>query len=84
MEFINDAEITKINNGKDSRDNTDGDKEIQTVKPIDNKYEAKARATVTPPTGENKQEIIMYVVVGALALVILSAGIVVIKKIVNK
>ena len=85
MEFINEAEITKINNGKDSRDNTtDGDKEIQTIKPIENKYEAQARATVTPPTGENRQELIMYAVVGIFALAILSAGIVIIKKIVNK
>lgn len=84
MEFVNETEITKINNGKDSRDNSEGVTEIQTVKPIEEKFEAKARATITPPTGEDRQEIIMYVIAGVIALAILSAGVVLIKKIVTK
>ena len=85
MEFINDVEITKMNMEKDSRDTTPkGDEEIQTVKPLENKYKASAKATITPPTGEDRQEMIIYVISGIMALAMLSVGIVMIKKIVTK
>ena len=85
MEFINNAKLTKVNNGKDSRDSSsEGDAEIKNVKPFENNYEAKATATITPPTGEDRQEIIIYAIAGVIALAILSSGIIMIKKIVNK
>ena len=85
MEFINNAKLTKVNNGKDSRDSSsEGDAEIKNVKPFENNYEAKATATITPPTGEDRQEIIIYAIAGIIALAILSSGIIMIKKIVNK
>ena len=58
--------------------------EIKNVKPFDNNYEAKATATITPPTGEDRQEMIVYLISGIMALAILSTGIVMIKKIVNQ
>ena len=85
MEFINQAKLTKLVNGTDNRDNSnEKDTEIQTIKPVSLNYEAQARATITPPTGADRQTIIMYVVAGTLALAILSAGVVVIKKFVVK
>ena len=45
---------------------------------------AQARATITPPTGADRQTIIMYIVAGTLALAMLSTGVVVIKKYMGK
>ncbi|MBR0427120.1 MAG: hypothetical protein IJK18_02830 [Clostridia bacterium] len=85
MEYINDVQITTTNNGTDDRDNSE-DKEtfIKTIKTTKIDNQAQAKATITPPTGADRQTIIMYVVVGTLALAILSAGVVVIKKYVVK
>lgn len=46
--------------------------------------ESSARLTITPPTGKNRQEIILYTIAGTIALAILGVGIVKIKKVVTK
>ena len=83
MEYINKAEITKINNGTDSRDTDESDKDEEVKKP-EEPNKSEALATITPPTGANRQEIILYTVVGVIALAILSAGVVIIKKTIKK
>ena len=85
MEFINEAKITNISNGTDTRDNApEKETQIKVIKAIEDNYESKATATVTPPTGANRQEIILYTIAGVIALAVLSAGVVMIKKIVKK
>ena len=85
MEFINEAKITNISNGTDTRDNApEKETQIKVIKAIEDNYESKATATVTPPTGANRQEIILYTIAGIIALAVLSAGVVMIKKIVKK
>ena len=85
MEFINEAKITNISNGTDTRDNApEKETQIKVIKAIEDNYESKATATITPPTGANRQEIILYTIAGVIALAVLSAGVVMIKKIVKK
>ena len=86
MEFINRVKVSKADNGIDDRDkDTSKDAEIQIVRPIIfNSEMAQARAAVMPPTGADRQTIIIYTVIGTLALAVLSAGIIVIKKYVVK
>ena len=85
MEYINEVKITNVSNGTDTRD-TSSDKEtqIQVIKTIDNNFESKATATITPPTGADRLEIILYTIAGVIALAVLSAGVVMIKRIVKK
>ena len=85
MEFINNVEITNLNNGTDDRDNsTDKDSLIKIIKPTIIEGRAQAKATITPPTGADRQTIIIYTIAGAIALAILSTGVVVIKKYIVK
>ena len=57
------------------------DKEVQEGTGIKNKnIISTATATITPPTGADKISPVVYIATGAIALVILSAGIVIIKK----
>ena len=85
MEYLNNAKVTSVANGTDSRDNSsDKDKIINTIRPLVINAEAQAKATITPPTGADRLTIIIYIVAGTLALGILSAGVIVIKKYVVK
>jgi len=86
MEFINRVKVSKADNGIDDSDkDTNKDEEIKTVRPLKlNSEMAQARAAVMPPTGADRQTIIIYTIIGTLALAVLSAGIVVIKKYVVK
>ena len=43
-------------------------------------YGVKVVTSITPPTGENKQLGVYYAIAGIVTLVLLSAGIVIIKK----
>lgn len=83
MEYLNQAKITKINNGTDPRD-TDNEDKDEEIKGPEEPNTSEARATITPPTGADRQTIIIYTISGILALVILSAGVIMIKKIVKK
>lgn len=74
-------------NDKDKKSN-DADyptvAELQVIKTSPKEVQAnKANTTkviITPPTGEDKNSIILYTIVGAITLAILSAGVVIIKK----
>ena len=83
MEIVNEAEITKIANQTDPDDKSQ-DKEEKLVRtvPVDVHTNGKVRAvvTITPPTGWDKLTIVLYVLAGAGALAVLSAGVVIIKK----
>ncbi len=76
LTFTNEAEVTNLKS-------TAGELEIsKIVKPVDGDKERKASAiiTITPPTGADKQTQIWYIITAALALVVLSTGIIFIKK----
>lgn len=83
MEIVNEAEITKLANQTDPDDKSQ-DKEEKLVRtaPVDVHTNGKVRAvvTITPPTGWDKLTIVLYVLAGAGALAVLSAGVVIIKK----
>ena len=83
MEYLNQAKITKINKGTDPRDTDNGDKDEE-IKEPEEPNTSEARATIIPPTGADRQTIIIYTITGIIALAILSAGVIMIKKIVKK
>ena len=83
MEYLNQVKITKINNGTDPRDQDNGDKDEE-IKAPEEPNTSEARATITPPTGADRQAIIIYTLTGIVALAILSAGVIMIKRIVKK
>ena len=78
----NDMEIMSkavLNGGKNIPE------DIKTIRPATDVHaESSARLTIVPPTGEDRQEIILYAIAATVALAILGAGIVMIKKIVTK
>ena len=85
MDVLNTIEITEIKNsieGKSSDEiaGTDTEETIKLVRQPTLPEPAKARVTITPPTGEDKQAHIIYIVAGILALIISTIGIVVIRK----
>ncbi len=85
MEYLNRVEITNedIDNSTDPDDPTDNDKDEE-IKSPEEPNPSEAVATVTPPTGADRQEIILYTIAGIIALAVLSAGVIMIKKIVKK
>ena len=83
MEYLNQVKITKLNNSTDPRDQDNGDN-VEEVKAPEEPNTSEARAIVTPPTGADRQAIIIYTITGIIALAILSAGVVMIKRIVKK
>ena len=86
MNFVNQVKLSNATNGTDDRDqNKDDIKQVEKIKTMVPSDEmAQARATITPPTGADRQTIIMYIVAGTLALAMLSTGVVVIKKYMGK
>ena len=83
MEFINNATITLAKNGIDA--DKDDIKEVNIYKPVGDNFDlAKATISIMPPTGADRLLIIIYTVAGTIALAMLSAGVVVIKKYVVK
>ena len=91
MEYINRVRVI-ADNSTDLRDtdtsDPDKEKQVMKYKPIDLKAQAdtleQARAIITPPTGADRLTIIIYTIAGTLALAVLSAGVVVIKKYIVK
>ena len=83
MEYLNQVKITKLNNSTDPRDQDNGDN-VEEVKAPEEPNTSEARAIVTPPTGADRQTIIIYTLTGIIALAILSAGVIMIKRIVKK
>ena len=79
MEIINEAEITGIKHATET-----GDTEEEKLKIAPSEVHTNGRVrvvtSITPPTGENKQLVVYYAIAGIVALAILSAGIVIIKK----
>lgn len=85
MDVLNTIEITVIKNsieGKNSDEivGTDVEETIKLVRQPTIPQPARARVTVTPPTGENKQVHTKYVEAGIFALIILATGVVIIKQ----
>ena len=83
MEFVNEAEITKLANQTDPDDNSqDKAEKLVRTAPVEVHTNGKVKAvvTITPPTGLDRITIILYAVAGAVTLAILSAGVVIIKK----
>ena len=78
MEFISKAEITKGENINSKGENTD---EFKTVRPATDVHaEGDAKLTITPPTGENRNILTIYIISSIISLVLLSITIVIIKK----
>ena len=84
MEFINKAKVRAINGTDKGDDSEQSKEEIRTVRPYEFKDFAEAKATITPPTGADRQTIIIYTIAGTIALAVLSAGVFVIKKFIVK
>ena len=83
MEIVNEAEITKLANSTDPDDNSqDKAQKLVRTAPVEVHTNGKVRAVVsiTPPTGWDKLATVLYVLAGAGALAVLSAGVVIIKK----
>ena len=83
MEIVNEAEITKLANSTDPDDNSqDKAEKLVRTAPVEVHTNGKVRAvvTITPPTGWDKLATVLYILAGAGALAILSAGVVIIKK----
>ena len=78
MEFISKAEITKGENVNSKGENND---EFKTVRPATDVHaEGDAKLTITPPTGENRNILTIYIISSIISLVLLSITIVIIKK----
>ena len=84
MEVVSRAEIKDIKHTPDPKDSTpQAEKEEQVKiapKEVHTNGMVKARFTITPPTGENRSATSIYAIVGIMSLIILSTGIVIIKK----
>lgn len=87
MEFINEAQITDAHPSPesgdyDSRVDATKNTEVATTKQVVKVNETPAKATIiiTPPTGADLKTILIYTGVTVLALAVLSAGVIIIKK----
>lgn len=87
MEFINEAQITDSQPSPepskyDSRADVAKNSEVATTKQVVKVNETPAKATIiiTPPTGADLKTILIYTGVTVLALAVLSAGVIIIKK----
>ena len=84
MEVVSRAEIKDIKHTPDPKDSTpQAEKEEQVKiapKEVHTNGMVKARFTITPPTGENRSATSIYSIAGIMSLIILSTGIVIIKK----
>lgn len=84
MEVVSRAEIKDIKHTPDPKDSTpQAEKEEQVKiapKEVHTNGMVKARFTITPPTGENRSATSIYAIAGIMSLIILSTGIVIIKK----
>ena len=91
--IVSAAQITKAMNTPDPSSGIDSDTyknelnsdNMKVQRPANIKNAAaKAIFKITPPTGEDRQEIIIYAIAGTIALAILGVGIIMIKKIITK
>lgn len=86
MEIKNKIEIVKATRTIDdmpdgiTQENIEEKSSIKIVKMPEKIQPSEARTIVTPPTGENKQLIIIYSVTGIMAFAIIATGIIIIKK----
>ena len=85
LEFINMVKVLNADNATDTRDeDSNKENEIKKVAKIMAELpEAEAKLSIGTPFGANKQETIMYIVAGVVALITLAAGLVMIKRIVK-
>lgn len=86
MEITSRAEIKEINTTPDPSDTEESRIEQIKIAPkeVHTNGMVKATMTLTPPTGEDRQGIIIYAIAGIISLVLLSTGIVIIKKKIEK
>ena len=82
MEIVSRAEIKEIEHTPDPKDNEeDKVEQLRTAaKEVHTNGMEKATFTITPPTGENKNNVTLYAIVGIISLLILSTGIVILKR----
>ena len=82
MEIVSRAEIKEIERTPDSKDNDINKAEQLKIaaKEVHTNGMEKATFTITPPTGENKNNVTLYAIVGIISLLVLSTGIVILKK----
>ena len=84
MEVVSRAEIKEIKPTPDPKDSTpqaEKDEQVKIApKEVHTNGMVKARFTITPPTGENRSTTTIYAIAGIMSLIILSTGIVIIKK----
>ena len=82
MEIVSRAEIKTIEQSTDINDkDTDKEEQIKIApKEVHTNGMEKATFSITPPTGENRNIVTIYAIAGIVSLLILSTGIVVIKK----
>ena len=87
-EYINDVELKNIKVGADEKDNKrdvkEIEKDLQKIRPIQANLTSRAVAIITPPTGSDRQTVIIYTIAAIISLAILSAGIIMVKKILTK
>lgn len=79
MEIINEAEITGIKHATETGDTNEEKLKIAPSE-VHTNGRVKVVTSITPPTGENKQMITYYAIAGVATLLLLSVGIIIIKK----
>lgn len=82
MEFINKVAVVKLNKSlsEDDKGNSEAEESLKLVRAPELPEPAEAKATITPPTGEDKQIVTIYAIAGIVSLIVLLSGIVIIKK----
>jgi len=82
MEIVSRAEIKEVSRTPDSNDTDTQKMEKVKVAPTEVHTNGMVEAlfTITPPTGENRSVTTIYAIAGIISLIILSTGIVIIKK----
>ena len=84
MEIVSRAEIKEIIHTPDPKDSTPQADKIEQVRiaptEVHTNGMVEAVFTITPPTGENRSVTTIYAIAGIISLIILSTGIVIIKK----
>ena len=78
MEVVSYATITEVEN---STSGENAEENIKLVRKTENvNANGKATFTLTPPTGKQQDNVIYYAIAGIISLIVIAAGIVIIKK----
>ena len=81
MEILSGAKVISAENTPSDPTPASPEEEIKTIRPATiEPAETSTTLTITPPTGENKNDVVIYAISGIISLIILATGIVIIKK----